>query len=1207
MPDTTRDSFAAKLTALKQRSSLSYQKLATELARPVSTLHGWITGRHLPYARQRVDFENLLRLLGVTDDGLDEWTAELAQLRTTPVGAEFDNPYRGLESFTESDSDLFYGRNDLTRQLMERLEDSFTIAKPRPLMVIGASGSGKTSLLRAGLIAELNKNPDYAAHYLTPGNDPVVALMEAARSPVTGGKQASREVVIVDQFEEIFGEANSSEAIRFTELLRDLGNRPHTELVIGLRADFFHRAANLPFLLDGLQNSQLLVGPMSTEETTDCIVFPARRSGLTIAPDLLTELITEFGRRQSDDGFTEALPLLSHVLYLMTDTSTDRHLTLDHYNQIGGLTSALHLSADSVVDSMGAGNEEACRYVFTRLVELGIDSLPTRRTVSIADLTESAGSLDVGAVIDEFAGHRLLTTNIDSVTISHEALLTAWPRLVDWINDERGTLMSVRRIEAAARAWNETGREADGLLRGSRLESADSMLEHSGATARFSEVERAFLSESRSAHQAHLAAKKRVLSRQLSGRAQDLKYIDPSLSAQVAVVANEVTATVESRSALLGATSPLPGARFLGGPGPTPLAMSADDKRVAFSNSVDGSISIADSVEGVWKRAGQLHIIPANTQCLALALSSDGQLLAAGGTDRMVTLVDLSNGETSVCSDGSSEVFDSSIQSLTFDPTGRQLYAGGPGAGIRRWNVSSTDKSPSATLDSILPGSGTTAAMCLDPTGMQFAAGNLDGTVALWDVSETPSLKWADTAAGEEAAAAVALSPDGHTLVAGYHSGRVRIWNIETRNVLVEIPLDSPPFASWVNWTEFTPDGTMMIAASSDGNVRVWDTRTWRDLRVDLQHPTVVICARCTHDGSLVTTAEDGTMRVWNLPPPASDSSESSIWSLNFDAAGGLLASSSRTRATIWSLNRRGKLVAEATFSPTDSNKFFSGASAFSPSGELLIVGTREGPVLLVRTDHPNEKPVALPGLTNLVENIAMSADGTMFCGVDHDGNVQIWTIGPDLEVTRAGSAKVSAPAMCPAFDQGSATLAVASETGDVSIFDVSDPDTPQLISAIGTGDSFALSVAFHPTMPLLAAANADRSVGLWDCANPERPEQVDRLEGPGGKVMTVAFNPAGDMLAAGVTDGQAWVWDTSIPDNAALHAVIQSREVGIYALTFSPDGTRLLAAGPRQRIFSWLLHESAAVAAIYASAGDPITLGEWSRFVPSLPYRRLM
>jgi len=1200
-----QEDFASGLGALKQRSNLSYQKLARELGRPVSTIHGWITGRHLPYARDNDDFECLLGLLGSHNTA--SWMARLIRIRATGDDTGFDNPYRGLESFRETDSDLFHGRGKLTNRLVDMTTHNLVVADRCPLMVVGPSGSGKTSLLRAGLWPSLQANFGCAVHYLTPGNDPIGSLVSAVDSTGTSRLESHHDVVIVDQFEELFAEANSDVVDEFVQLLHHLRYRPRTALVIGLRADFFHRAAAIPFLLRGLQESQIVVGPMTTDEVTDCIVLPARQCGLSVAPDLLAELITEFAGQVDSNGPTDALPLLSHVLYLLTDTSRGRELTLDHYREIGGLTSALRLSAEAVLESLSDEQQTASRFLFTRLVELGIDALPTRRTIDINIVDEAADQLDLTVVIDEFAGHRLLTIDIDTVTISHEALLFAWPRLVEWISEERETLLTVRRVKAATHSWEDAGREPEALLRGSQLDAAVVLLDSSIGVTRLSGNERRFLHDSRNGRTARAVERANRLSRQLSSQALTLQGISPSLSAQIALIANQTASTLESRSVLLGVTSPLPGSRFLGGPGPTLLALSTDGSRAVFSNSVDGSIAVLDSVSGGFRRNRRIEGISPSV-VHALALSSDGCLLAIGGTKGAITLVDLATDKSTRCEDGSAPGLDVVVRSLVFDAQGRRLFAAGTSPGIRCWQVARASGSdgPTADLLSVITTDADIWSLALDHDARLLATASRNGTVAVWDLDDPSGPRWSDPESGEGIAAAVAISADGTTLVAGYHSGRVRVWNIADVGNPVEHPIDSPPFASWVNWVDLSADGRVMVAASSDGNVRTWDTSGWLDLRADLRHPTVVTCARCTADRSIITSAVDGIVRVWELPKTTSESRSATIWSLGFDAGGTRLVSSSRTRAVLWTTGLGAPLEVEQMFSPPAEAAGFSGASSISPTGCLVALGTRHGDVMILHPNQSDAEPITLPGLTNLVENLDISADGSMLCGTDRDGNVQVWTIDADQQVVTAGAAKVEAPALFPAFGLDSTTLAVASESGGVTLFDVTLPQCPSVVTSVGTDDSSALSVVFHPTQPVLAVANADLSVSIWDCADRTNPSLLRRLTGPAGNVMIVAFSPNGNRLGAGVTDGKVWLWDTTEVSHPEPIAVIQSKEHGIYALAFSPDGHRLMGAGPRQRIFSWVIDETAAAEAICGAIGDPITPDEWSHLVPSLPYRKL-
>jgi len=1118
-----------------------------------------------------------------------------------------NNPYRGLESFTEDDAQIFCGRGALTQQLVDQVVAAVTHRTTHPLMVIGASGSGKTSLLRAGLAARLRSQNGVDVAYTTPGSDPIGAV--SAAIPV-GSESTERggAVLIVDQFEEAFSPDNAAALDPYVEMLTKFHHEPRSALVIGMRADFFHRAADISFLLGGLQNTQTLVGPMDIDGVTACIMQPAHRAGIGIDADLLAELLTAFSQHADLGGNTSALPLLSHVLYLLADSPTDNKLTLESYRAIGGLESALRQTADAVLAKFGELDMAACRFLFTRMVELGHDSLPTRRTATLESVRSTAGDLDVDAVIGAFAQRRLLTTDVDTVTISHEALLTSWPRLAGWIDDERELLIEYRRVGDASRAWDESGRNPDLLGRGSTLTNAARLLADPSVAIRFGQLETDFVTAGLAAAKVRRADRDRAMSRQLAIQAASMRPSDASLSSQLALVANITSSTVESRSALLASTSPLPGARFLGGPGQTALAVSADGQRIAYSNATDNSITILDEVSGGYQRVHELQHPPLGPRTLAISLSPHGRWMAVGDTDGGVTVTDLLTTRTRSFDRNNGNNPPGPVNAVAFNTIGSRLFAAcesatGPGAmeggGVWWWDPSADGRRKPAGS---IPLDGGAMDVSTSANRHLLAASTRSGQVHLWDLDDASTLIWSDTELNGDPASAVCLSPDGRLMAAGHHSGRIRVWRLDDIHEPKEVDIDAGTFASWINWVEFSPDGTMLTAASSDGNVRLWQTSDLRDLRIDLRHPTVVICARFASQSKVITSAEDGTARVWQLPMAASRSKNAAIWSVSTSADGDLIATASRHRAVIWQSGSEGHPKPDLEFVPPDGD-FFSGASCISPNGELVAVATRTGPVLIHDLADPIGEPKVLKGLQALVEGLTVAADGRSVCGVDAAGNVGLWRLDGQHTSIPTDSFACDSHAMTPAFNISADLLAVALESGEVVLFAVSPMGKIDLMRRWLVGSSFSLSVAFHPRLPILAAANADRTVSLWDLTDRREPTLLARLTGPGGKIMSVAFGPDGTRLAAGVTDGQAWIWDTADPTDPSLTAAIQSPEQGIYALAFAPDGSRLHAAGPHHRLFSWLIDDAAAANAVRNAVGDEITPEEWAHLIPSMPY----
>ena len=1194
---STREELAAELRELKRRSPYSYQALARSIDRPASTLHGWISARHLPYSRDNDDFLSMVRLLDAPDPGsLLESVLELRSRSDDSV----QQPYLGLASFTEKESAVFFGREELTESLVDRTLERIANQAPHPLVVVGASGTGKTSLLRAGLLASLTqREPTATITYATPSGSDSYNYRGAFDQ---GRDSPGDRIVILDQFEECFSYAQAEEFDLILKSIDEFCSEDNTLVVIGIRSDFFHRAAEIPSLMKGLQDNPVVVGTMSLEGVSRAIVKPAEQASIRIAPGLLAALISEISDGPNGDSSANSLPALSHVLREMVKTCSDGELTLDDYRAVGGLRKAIERSAEEAYLAIGP-NPSDCRLLFSHLVEIGADSKATRRAARLDTLRELDPESGCDELIAEFASHRLLTIYLETVSISHEALLESWPRLGIWIDEVRATLLSSSRIQSAAQVWIQTGRDSDLLLRGSQLAIAEALLVTPSARVRLSEEDIQFVTASQAAEAAREQRALETTSRQIAVQSELLHAIDANLSAQLSVVAHRTAPTVESRSALLGSTSPLPGTRLLGEPGPTALATSANGLRIAFSGAADQSIRIVDLAA----LKPQPALLESQSTSYSLAFSADANLLAAGGYDGSLNIWNLVNsGEPNLLTDDRSK-FVGPVHALHFSGSqsgSNHLFVAGEAREIACWNV---DDPTQPTLDFVIPTSSTTLGISADGDTRLLAAANKDGTVTVWDVEDTATPMWIQQADGEDQASAVALSPNGLILAAGYHDGRVRVWSLDASGQIVtEFQVPGSQFGSWVNDVRFSGCGEFLGAASSDGNVRLWNTANWSQGLRDLHHPTVVTSLRFLTNETLATTAEDGAMRTWNIAEARELSKNESIWSIGFDRTGETRVIASRPTVSVTTVDKSNNSTFETNIRP-NSHGDFSGATAISPAGKLLAIGTRSGVVEIAAAGpHPGDdwqRMATLHELSGLVENLTFSSSGSLLCGVDTEGTVQIWTFDDSGEARPAGQSSVEPPATCPAFSSDGTFVAVTSESGNTTLFTISATADLRPLATVRTGDSFALGACFHPRLPVLAVGNADRSTSIWDCTNPAKPDLIQRLTGPAGHTITVSFNHTGSLLAVGTTNGVVWVWDTEVPAEPMLHAKIKSQQQGVYALAFSPSDNTLTAGGPGRQLSTWMLDEAEAMEAITNSIGDRVTPGEWQRHLPTLPF----
>jgi class 3 adenylate cyclase/WD40 repeat protein/tRNA A-37 threonylcarbamoyl transferase component Bud32 len=386
-----------------------------------------------------------------------------------PVGA---CPYRGLLAFEAEDADFFFGREEVVEELLARL------GPHRLLAVVGASGSGKSSLLRAGLVAAVGSGRVSGigrAVLLTPGADP---RLEVADDP--------RLLVVVDQFEELFTLCDDLDRrVAFVEAL--LGLR--APVVIGMRADLYGSLGAHAELARAVSENQVLLGAMTDAELERAVTEPARLAGLRLEPGLVELILRDVA------GEPGALPLMSHALRVTWERRDGRTLTVEGYRESGGVASAIARTADAVVSSLPQAQHELTRGLFLRLTELGEGIEDTRRRVAIDELApEGIPPATVRALLDQLADARLVTLSNGTAEVAHEVLIREWPTLRGWLEEDRNGVRLHRQLDHAARLWDGGGREDSDLYGGTRLGAAvDWVHTHQAA---LNATERAFLDAS---------------------------------------------------------------------------------------------------------------------------------------------------------------------------------------------------------------------------------------------------------------------------------------------------------------------------------------------------------------------------------------------------------------------------------------------------------------------------------------------------------------------------------------------------------------------------------------------------------------------------------------------------------------------------------------------------------------------------------------
>jgi DNA-binding SARP family transcriptional activator/WD40 repeat protein len=705
---------------------------------------------------------------------LTELRGAVSPHRPSPRRAPRRNPYKGLNAFGEGDTDDFFGRQDMVEQLLA------AVSGRRLTTVVGPSGTGKSSLVRAGLIPALRSGAIAGSERwlftdMVPGAAPFDALERAlqrvATNPIAGHIEAVRNgqmslpdalghlvpegaviLLLIDQFEELFTLVRDETTRRqFLAVLSDVSvdDCAPLRLVCTLRADFFDQPLRYTDFGELLAGSVMVLAAPTAADLTEMIERPAANVGVVFDPDLLDALVADADRQVG------ALPLLEHTLAeLFIDRTSDR-LSLGEYRDRGRLAGSLGRRAEAIFAELAPDDQAAARTVFLRLVTVNETSDDTRRRVRRSELGRlvEAGSLD--RVLDAFGRHRLLvfdrdpTTRGPTVEVAHEALISRWDRFAAWIDEVREDLIVGRRVELAAGEWAASGSDPSFLIGGARLEQAESWREQAGSMV--GEDEAAFLTASRARVEAERERVRRGRRRVLTGLSLAL-VISIGLAGVAGVQGNIARRrTIETQ--ILELTS---NARLAMEEDPNlavNLALSAYDRAKSLGDPVPGEVLSALQTTASDSRL--LAILPDGKE--VVAVSPDGSRLVVGAATASIN--DLPTGGLVVYSmDDFQEVdrFDAGgpVGGAQFTPDGSTLI-------VWYYNGGESEIPPelAALPAARLFDAGTFAPVgefgeCCDlfgvvsPDGLHWAAASIqDGTnrTSVWSLSDLSAPRWSVT------------------------------------------------------------------------------------------------------------------------------------------------------------------------------------------------------------------------------------------------------------------------------------------------------------------------------------------------------------------------------------------------------------------------------------------------------------------------------
>ncbi|CAL9497979.1 nSTAND1 domain-containing NTPase [Streptomyces sp. enrichment culture] len=1167
-------------------------------------------------------------------------------------------PYRGLASYRQQDARWFFGRERSTAALVAQLgevEDSGGL-----VMLVGASGAGKSSLLSAGLVPALRGDGARTVLQLVPGADPVAELnrrvpgLSAAAEPDAadfartvheaftawaGGAPGGRPVVIVDQFEEAFTLCPDERVRRtFVRTLHAAASRgPSGEpapvlVVLGVRADFYEQCLVHPELADALQHRHMVLGPLTSAELREAVVGPAKAVGLELEPGLAELIVREVsadGPRGAHDA--GVLPLLSHALLATWQRRKGGRLTLAGYRAAGGIQGAVAATAERAWSGLDPAARTAARLLLLRLVRLGEDTQATRRRGTRRQLAQESTDPDkTEESLEALVRARLVTLDAETVEITHEALLHAWPRLRDWIDEDRTGNLLRQRLEEDGRAWEESRRDSALLYRGSRLEQAHGWARSSGDTLLTrSAVEflrasvrlrRRTVWLSRAAVAALLvlavvAVGSAVVAWQqrddavfahVLAEADRVQYTDPSLSAQLDLVAHRLRPGDEGTNNRLVSIVNAPLATPLEGHrGAVYLTSFRHDGRVLATASYDRTVRLWDVADPT-RPAPLGEPLTGHTSWVSTAVfSPDGTTLATASDDGTIRLWDVTRPDRPRPLGGPFTGDDGTVYLLAFSPDGRSLAAATEGRVVRLWDL--TDRDRPRRLGVLTGHTDAVRTVAFSPDGRTLATGGDDDTVRLWSAADRRPLGGPLT--GHHATVhSVAFSPDGRTLASGSSDDTVQLWDVRRAKAL-GAPLTAHTGPVWS--VAFSPDGTMLAAGSADSTASLWNVRNPAfpsQVGEPLAGSSGEMYAVGFHpDGrTLATGSGDSKVRLWSIP------TSDMVGRIGaFRPDGRVLATSSRDeRVRLWDIRRPARpVLLGRPFLPAEGD---AQSLAFSPDGRTLAVVTGSRAVQLWDVSDParpvpHGRPVALRTRFAGPSTLAFSPDGRTLATAYDDRSVRLWNVTDPSRPRPYGQPLGGHTGYVNAlvFSPDGRTLASGGADGTIRLWRVADPRRAGRLGEPLTGHAGPVNaLAYSPDGRTLAAGSDDNTVRLWDIADPLRAAPLPALTGHTEAIVSLTFSPDGHTLASGGNDDTVRLWDVTDPGRASAigRSMSPNARTGTF-LSFSPASHMLGVSSGTDTVRLWDLDVDAAVRRICAVTRGVLTPEKWDEYLPRLSY----
>ncbi len=1147
---------------------------------------------------------------------------------------EIPNPFKGLEAFQQTDAAFFFGRENLIAKSLERLKQERTA---RFLAVVGASGSGKSSLVRAGVLpavraGRLPHSEQWRIAIFTPGDRPITALANRL-SPLIEGKDAAqvdallhqnpksfnllieevladappeaRILLVIDQFEEVFTRATDTEAENFLNIVRlavtDPVGRAH--VLITMRADFFDRLTRYPDLAELFeQENMVIVTEMNSAELLRTIEGPAQAVGLVYDAGLPQRILEEVRRQPG------SLPLLQYALKDLFQHRQGRRLTIEAYEQIGGVQRALAQHAEQIYAELGGAQQAIMRRVLLRLVEISETGEATRRRVAydqlkfrdvpaavVQELLDKLTASDARLLI---ASRQITARGDDSrpqtfYEVSHEALIREWDRLKGWIADNLENLRIGSEILQSAGDWQTSNYDTAYLLTGTRLTRAEAWLDEADATPIQREFMQASLQESerqealdRSRIERELALQRKAATRlRFALVALVIGLIAVAVLAGFAIVAQQEAESqrIEAELQRTVAQDAEQRALFnLRRAVSLSLSASANRELDAFNTEQAAKLAVnaalidlqdADIPEiaertlaDVVYRPGTRFLLGTDNIALRdVTLSPDG-MRAYGAASNVIVAWDVITGQEIgrwLGVEGLQHTAE--ITAIAHSPTQNLIASADVTGRIILWD--SLSGMPSRVLDE--QHTGRVNSLAFNGAGNWLVSGGFDQTVIVWSLDNSrPPLVLREHTSNINA---VAINTTGTAIASAGEDNRIGIWRIEpnlTNSHRFLSASDGNNHEAPVRALNFPPDSNLLASGDANGIVILWNFSLSRVIdRLNEHDAAITRIAYDRRSNTLFISDASGLILRWNVSPPRRVSyglsdHRTAITGLVLDSASSVMVSGDNAGVVrVWDIQNSADA---GTLNVSNGRDL---RAAYGADDRVIFTTTVNGAAfvwdaatgfIIQNFDNAEDVP------NGRIDAMAFSMDGQTALTAHGDNRVIVWDVASGLHrriIAQAADLHAGQTITAAALFPDNSRAVTGDTTGLIVIWSLETGEAlAQLLPSQdkddighnGTINAFAV----HPTKEILFSASADGTLILWDT---QTGTAWDVYEGHNNRPVTaVSFHPNGNYALSGANDGRIILWNTSDglelrESRQALIKRFDAHNLAVNGVAFSP------------------------------------------------------